>query len=121
MGKRVKCAVFPVLLLLPFIPSSLDVRCNHLGSLLNRSRHILAPESSSSCLKLPSSARAGRVSAGKPLWCGAAATAADAAVTAIRVDAGGASKCAQRARVAHEGRHFKIKATIARVDAWIFL
>lgn len=63
------------------------------------------------CVKLPPSARAGRVSVGKPLWCGAAATAADASVTAIGVDAGGAAKCAQRARVAHEGRDFKIKAT----------
>lgn len=73
------------------------------------------------CVKLPPSARAGRVSVGKPLWCGAAATAADASVTAIGVDAGGAAKCAQRARVAHEGRDFKIKATRTPADAWIFL
>lgn len=51
--KRVKCAVFSscvfgvitVYYQIPIIPSSLDVRCNHLGHLVCRSRHIRAPES----------------------------------------------------------------------------
>lgn len=36
---------FTVYYQIPFIPSSLDVRCNHLGRLVCRSRHIRAPES----------------------------------------------------------------------------
>lgn len=107
-------------LLLLLILTCCQVHCVSESQVLSCSPPISAPGSSFSMCEVAFSRQSGACLSGRPPRCGAAATAADAAVSAIRADAGGASKRTQTARIIHWG-NFTIKVPRRRLDVTIFI